>query len=235
MWPIPTLDHNVVTISVSCDNLVLCTITKNIHTATPLHITAYERHELHNLELEKLILFNPTKIKNIIKAFLHTHQKENAFITISLAGSGISQEFISMPTSTAQAADFCIPFSSNLLWGYRFMYYNEQGQSIFYLYKITRSLLIQYQLLAISASLNLISVTTQLMALLACYKTIHGTAFRQTQFALDMIHHHNRIEDSFSIDNLKKIVSIPATLSFQKELPYLATACGLFNYQGFNL
>src|SRR5690606_238557 len=117
-----------------------CWIEKKSMQNNFLNLKAYERHQLHNLEIENLILFNPTKIKNIIAAFLSVYKKNNAFISISLDGFGLSEQFITLPTSTPQLTDFGISSTGNFLWGYRFMYQNNDGQSVFYLYKILRSL-----------------------------------------------------------------------------------------------
>jgi len=235
MWPIPTLEHDLITISFLPHNLVLCWMTGNTKHNNKLTVNAYERHELNNLELAHLVIFNPTRVKQIIHKFLSTHKKENAFITVSLNGLGVSEQFITMPTSTPKTSEFKIEHSSNLLWGYRFMYQNDNGEFVFYLYKIPRSLLLQYELLAIASKLNLINITTQNMALLNTYKTIFGSAFRHSQLAIDMMRHNNSIESLISTDILKKIISTSSTINLAHELPYLATVCGLFNDQGLRL
>jgi hypothetical protein len=108
------------------------------------------------------------------------------------------------------------------------MYPNDHGQFIFYLYSVPRALLLQYKLLAIAAHLNLITITTKRMALLNAYKHIFGAAFRRSQFGIDMIKHHNKIEELISTPILQRIVTIPPTISATDECVHLATAYGLF-------
>src|SRR5690606_2679509 len=124
---------------------------------------------------------------------LSRHNKQNAFIAFSLQGASLTEQFITMPTSHPKAIDFGVTQSSNFLWGYRFMYHNHNGQAIFYLYKIPRSLLLQYKLLAITTKINLIMIATQTMSYFNAYKAIFGSSFRQSQFSLDMVRHNNNI------------------------------------------
>lgn len=235
MWPLPPLENELITISFSPNNLTLSWIQKNTKTKTPLQCTAYERHELSNLELEKLILFNPTHIAKLITHFLSRHKKHNAFIAFSLQGASLTEEFITLPTSHPKATDFGMTPSSNFLWGYRFMYHNHDGQAVFYVYKIPRSLLLQYKLLTITTKMNLIMITTQTMSYFNAYKTIFGSSFRQSQFGLDMMRHNNKIENLISTDILKRVITPPINISIADEHAYLANAYGLFTSQGLNL
>lgn len=235
MWPIPPLEHELITISFSPNNLVLSWIQKNTTNNAPLQFTAYERHELHNLELEKLILFNPTRIGQLIKDFLSRHNKHNAFIAFSLRGESLTEKFITLPTSHPKTTDFGITQSSNFLWGYRFMYHNHDGQAVFYLYKIPRSLLLQYKLLAIAMNINLIMISTHHMTYFNAYKNIFGLSFRQTQFGLDMMGNNNKIENLLSADILQRMITPLPNILVSDERTYLANAYGLFTTQGLNL
>jgi hypothetical protein len=232
MWPIPALERELITISFSSKNLCCSWIQKTKRGSAPLVLRAYERHELHNLELEHLTLFNPTKIKYLITSFVSQHKKSNAFVAFSFHGSGITEKLIAHTTSTPQRADFGVPHSSNVLWDYRYLYPNDNNQFIFYLYAIPRLLLLQYELLAIAAHLNVIAMTTQHMALLSAYKYMFGAAFRKSQLGIDMMHHHNNYEKLISPTILARMITIPPTIRIQDELTHLATACGLFTAEG---
>lgn len=234
MWPIPTIERELITITCSPKN-ISCSWIQKTKAGYPLQLRAYERHELHNLELENLTLFNPTHVKQLITNFLFRHNKQNAFVAITLQGPLVAERFVARASSSPKRCEFDVQHSSNLLWDYRYMYPNEQGQFVFYLYSVPRSLLLQYQLLAITAGLNLISITTKRMALLNTYKTIFGSAFRRSQFGIDMMSHHNAIEKLISVDALKRVLFIPPTISLADEFSHLATAYGLFTLEGLSL
>jgi hypothetical protein len=192
-------------------------------------LRAYKRYQLDNLELAHLTPFNPTIIKKNIHSFLQENNKRNAFIAFSLDGPAVTEHCIALPTSTPHRADFGIAHSSNMLWEYRYLYPNDHGQFIFYVYMVPRSLVLQYQLLAIATQCNLITITTQNMALLTAYKHIFGAAFRRSQFGIDMMRRNNRFDLLISNDALRRMVATSsAGVALENERVNIATACGLF-------
>ena len=107
------------------------------------------------------------------------------------------------------------------------MYPNDDGQFVFYVYSVPRSLVLQYQLLAIAAQCNLITMTTQTMALLSAYKNIFGTAFRRSQLAVDMMRCNNTIDDLIGIDTVNRMISGAGHIVGDERLS-VAAAAGLF-------
>jgi hypothetical protein len=230
MWPIPSLEHEVVSIAFS-PNAIVCSWTQSESSGTAhLILRAYKRYPLTNLELYNLIPFNPTRIKKYITSFLHEHNLQNAFITFCL--DGVAEKCVVLPTSTPHRADFDIKNVSSMQWEYRYLYPNYDGQHVFYLYAVPRSLILQYKLLAIAAQCNLITMTTQTVALLDAYKNIFGTAFRKSQLAVDMMRHDNIIADLISVDAVRRMIVIPAGINIDKEKNFIAAACGLSGLQG---
>jgi hypothetical protein len=232
MWPIPILQNEVVTISFTLDTIT-CSWMQNNNSQT--EIKAYQRYQLKHLELEKLILFNPSSIKKIITHFLNENRIMNAFVAFSLHGLYISEEYVALPMSTPTKEDFGITSSNNILWGYEYLYQNENGQFVCYTYKIPHFLLLQYKLVAIATRCNIVMITTQSNALVHCYKNIFGNTFRQSQLALDMIKNHNKPENIISTDILSKMIHIPSHICIETEKIYLATSYGLFIGQGLHV
>jgi len=231
MWPLPPLDKQFVAITIQPHHLT-CSWIQPSHKKTPLLLRAYKRFNLQNLELEKLTLFNPTRIKQCITTFLTTHQLDNAFIAYSLSGPTITEQFISLQTASPTPDNFPAQKTKNYLWGYEYIYPRDH-QFIFYVYRISRTTLLQYKLLAITAHLNVTAIIPQRSVLLSLYKFLYGKTFRQAQLAIDMIRHHNMIEYLFTPDLLARIISIsPPIQNITEEMPYLLTACGLFVSEG---
>ncbi len=228
MWPIPALNHNIVSVLFLSDSLV-CSWIQQTNTGTAsLSLNAYARYHLTNLELENLVFFNPTVIKKYISSFLQKYNLQDAFIVFSMDGPAVTEKYMAMPTSTPRRTDFGIGQSSNVLWDYRYIYSNEQGQYLFYVYIVPRFLILQYQLLAIAAQCNVIAITTCNMALLDAYKHIFGVAFRRSQLAIDMMRYDNKIENCISVDALRRMITIPADVTIKEERVFIAAACGLF-------
>jgi len=228
MWPIPVLDHQFVSIDFSPEALVCSWMEISQNKSAPLVLRAYKRFSLQNLELEKLILFNPTIIRHSISSFLQEHNLSNAFVSFALQGPFLGEQFIAMPTSTPHVADFgSVHKARSLLWEYRYLYSNDQGQCIFYVYTIPRFIVLQYELLAITTQCNLINVMPRTMALLSAYKNIFGAAFRRSQLGLDMVRCNNNIEQLITIDSLNRMVNFAGTCNKSERIHY-AAASGLF-------
>ncbi len=240
MWPIPALEHKLVSVFLAQDALSCYWLEKTNNGTSPLVLRAYKRYPLDNLELANLILFNPTVIKKHITSFLQEHNLENAFIAFILHGPAVTEQFVAMPTSTPHRTDFGMANSArNLLWEYRYLYPNDDGQFVFYLYSVPRFLLLQYEMLAVAAQCNLITITTQTMALLSVYQHVFGTAFRRSQLAVDMMRCNNNIADLITADMLRRMINMsaldlsalpaPSTeLRINSALAEVGAAAGLF-------
>lgn len=225
MWPIPSLNHKLITISFSSDAVTCCWMEKSTTSSAPLIMRAYQRYPLDNLESIELMIFNPTFIKKCVHAFLHKHRLHNSFIVFCL--DDVAERYIALPTSTPHISDFDIPKTSMMHWEYRYLYSDHDGHYTFYIYAVPRSLILQYELLAIALSCNLIGITTKTAALLSSYKNIFGVAFRKSQLALDMMRYNNEIEKVITPDAVRRMVS------FSGDIPHehyntVAAACGIF-------
>lgn len=241
MWPIPALVHKFVAISFTPDVLTCCWLEKVQNGTAPLAVRAYKSYPLNNLELEHLILYNPTLIKKYITSFLQEHDLTDAFVAFTLQGAAVTEQFVAMPTSTPHRTDFNVANARNMLWEYRYIYPNHDGQFVFYVYSVPRSVVLQYKLLAIAAQCNLITMTTQTMALLSAYQHLFGSAFRRSQLAVDMMRCNNNISEIITMDAVRRMVNI-GTLGLA-DLPdvalaksgrlHCASAAGLFCSERF--
>jgi hypothetical protein len=228
MWPIPVLEHELCVVTFSRNTMTCSWIQKIGNGRAPLVLRAYKRYQLDNNEIVHANLFNPTTIKYNITSFLYEHNQQNAFVAFGCDGFILDEQYTALPTSTPHRTDFGVSSRNSIMWDYRYLYPNDHGQFVFYLYTMPRSLILQYQLLAIAAQCNLITITTTSMALLSAYQHIFGSAFRRSQLAIDMARHNNAINTLISADILKRIIQVPAAILLQDELPYIAAACGIF-------
>ncbi len=226
MWPMPAIAHKFVAIIFTEDSLSCCWLEKAERGTAPLVVCAYKSYPLDNLELTHLTLFNPTIIKKHIRSFLCEHNLQDAFIAFALHGAAVHETFVTMPTSTPHRTDFKMQDSAHALWEYRYLYPNDDGQFVFYVYSVPRYIVLQYKLLAVAAQCNVITMTTQTMALLSAYEHMFGSAFRRTQLGVDMMRCNNNIGDLITVDALRRMVDI-GTLDISDRLHYVAAA-GLF-------
>lgn len=225
MWPIPPLEHELVSISFSSDAIICSWIQKTKTASAPLILRAYQHYSLHNLECVRLIPFNFIEIKKHIHFFLSRYGLQNAFIVFCL--DGIAEKYVTLPTSTPHRTDFDMPKNNSIQWEYRYLYSDHDGQHIFYVYTVPQSLILQYKLLAIALQCNLIGITTKTAALLDAYKHIFGTAFRKSQLAVDMMRHDNDIRALITDDAVRRMVSFSSDV-IKGEYSTIAAACGMF-------
>ena len=236
MWPLPSYKNELVTITI-CPQYLTCSWIKSSNKQAPLQLCAYERFDLDHLELEKLIVFNPTAIKKHINTFTKKHRLHNAPIACALAGPQVSERLLTLNTLTPQPEQVVTARSPHMRWEYRYLYPHDNGNFVFYRCGIPQPLLLQYKLLATRANLNLLTLTTERMALLTLYKYLYGSAFRQSQLAVHMMQRNNMIEQLFSPETLARILHVPDknTTLQSKELLPLLSSCGLFVSEGINV
>jgi len=229
MWSWPYHDDRLVAISFY-PHAMTCSLIERAQTTAPFVVHAYERFELRNLELENLIIFNPTHIKRLVHAFLKKHTAQHAFIACSLRGPQLFETYVTLQNQKPKSSEFVIPELKKLAWDFEYIYPTDHGKSVFYVAGLPHALIAQYQLFAINAKLHMTKVIPESMALLQLYRYQRGAAFRRTQLALDMRQHHNIIEYLFNKDTLGRIMHIPKSvvLDRTREIGPLLTACGLF-------
>lgn len=229
MWKPPCLDKRLVTITL-CPDVVTCSIICQSTSSSPLVLMAYQRFDLTHLELEKLILFNPTALKKYIDLFLLAHNAHHAFVACALRGPSLFEQFVTLPHAHAKRDHFTQTELNSLVWDFQYLYFIDGGLHTYYVAGFAHQLILQYQLLAIRASLNMIALTTQQMGLLHLYKFQRGHSFRSSQLAIDMLQHHNITDYLCTLDTLNRILHIPGHLKIDqhKELRYLLAACGLY-------
>ncbi len=228
MWPFLPHKNNVVTILCNPQQIV-CSWIQRSDKHAPLELKGYTRIPLEHFELERGVLFNPTSIKKYVTQFLHAHGLAKAYITIATSGPTIKQQLVTLPHASPTLDDFNVPSRRTIQWQYQYLYPND-SKFVFYVCGIPQELILQYKLLAIAAHLNIITLTTERMALFNLYQYIHGAAFRHAQLAVDMLQHNNMIEELFTADTLARLLYIlpEHAIDITNEMPFLLRSCGLF-------
>ncbi len=200
-------------------------------TSRTIQLRSHHRAQLDNLELERLIIFNPTKISQLLTSWYQTcHQAMPVLCTVS--GPSVHEQIIPMVTANPKPEQFPIDHAPNWHWKHSYLY-SLDNNHYFYLSGIKKSLLFQYQLLGITASLDLRTITTERTSLLCLYRFLLGSAFTSAKLATDLLQRNNTIEQLFSADDLSRMLSIPSNYTIEKHdvIPLLA-ACGLLVTEG---
>jgi len=196
----------------------------------PFRLKAFQTKKIENLELEQLIVFNPSLIGRFIKQFLNINKIKNPFTHFCLNGPSIIEQFVPVETATPTPDQFHLKKNKNCIWDYTFLYPTYNGQFIFYASGIKREKLFQYQLLAMKNKLNLISITTATMALLNLYHYSKGKHFRHSQLGIELEQNNQKIEHVIPTSIIDDIVYIDPSINvnIKTDASSLLCALGLF-------
>ncbi len=237
MWHLlPKIRNELVSI-VLTPRYLACSWIKTMSGHKPFELKAYRYYNLPPTAFHHSVVFNPTRIKNYIQNFLMHHNLRDAFIALSVTGTGIVDKVTPLTIASPTKKDFKLPELENCLWDFYYLYHTQEAASAFYVSGIKHELLFQYKLLAIATNTHLVSITTQGNALLNLYSYVHGKAFRHAQLAVDMTKHNNELLSLFTPEILRRLLHINPTLpvTMEKDMAPLIKSLGVFVVGGKQL
>lgn len=190
------------------DSLTLCAIkkTKSFKSAS-FQLTAFSNISFFKDEYNEGKIYNPTAIAQHIVNFLSIHGIKKMPITFTINGSHIAQEFISYSDNAQEQ-----PINNQNTLGlteFCHLYTQENGDKMFYTCTIERSIIMQYQIMAISNKFNLCAISTIPMAHLNIYRFLQGNSW-QDSLAGDLKKNNNETSNLVNAQTIESILTIPA-------------------------
>lgn len=224
MWPLPTLKNEYVSLILNADTISCCWIKKESSSCSVL------AQQTFDADIPTRSMINQKQIQRHLSGFLAHHALENAFISLGISGSAIVEAIVELPTLSPKTTDFKFPKLKKMIWDFRYLYPKDNGMFVYYICGVSREALFQYQLLAINLSLNLITITTERMALFALYHHLHAQTFRHTKLAQDLIINNNELDTFFTPETIKRLSFIPSELhsALKRDPALFAKHLGLF-------
>ncbi len=205
MWPLPKISDELVTIIIDSSHLSLGVINIASVSSAPFDLRAYRTIPIKD-SIYKTMIYNSSFLEQQIQSFIVTYRLENAFFSLCIADNHIEERLVKLKKSSPTTTDFAHLGLHKLVWDYSYLYAHEQGEFVFAVSGIKRELLFQYQLLALSLGINLITLTTPFNPLVALYRYMQGAAFRQAKLANDMQAHQYRLENYFTPAMYSRII-----------------------------
>ncbi len=169
---IPTVDETIIGINITPRTITCSWIEPTPYATLPYELKAYKHLLFEANEKKDLTLFNPTKMQSLIDTFLELNDVHDASIVMALSGEGLVEKQIMLARASAdlQSVEEKPELTS---WHYYCLQDNPSvPKNPWYCCGISRAILLQYQLLAIQAELNVTQITTPTMALLKAYRYI---------------------------------------------------------------
>lgn len=169
---IPAIDESIVGINITPRTITCSWIEPTPYAALPFTLKAYKHLLFEVNNKTDLTLFNPTRMQSLINNFLELHEVGDASVVIALSGEGLIEKQIMLSRASADLKS--VEENPELMaWHYYCLQDNPTvPKNPWYCCGISRSVLLQYQLLAIQAELNVMQYTTPTMALLKAYRYI---------------------------------------------------------------
>lgn len=208
MWPLIKPSRQLVAMTITPEAATLCWFspeTKKKHSRINLH--AFSITTFENLECIDGLLFNPATLHTHLTKFLAAHALSAPTIVCALAGNGIQEKIVTLPTAKPTEKDFSHILENTTLWDYLYLHPND-GKFSYYVCGINRKQLAQHTAFAACYGHNITMLTTASAALLALYRNIHGAAFRYSKLAHDLAACNNAIESLNTIQAVRPFVTM---------------------------
>jgi hypothetical protein len=227
MWPIPRINHEIVTIGCTPTTLACAWIIQKKQAPC---LMAYQTTPLPHLQLHNAQPFNPTMIGNHIVQFLQRYKLTHAFVSLWLDGPAIKQYLVTCSHAHPTTQELGIVDADSNVWEHFYLYPTADGRFVFYVVGISKKIIFQYQLLAISHRINLITLTSYQMTLLHLYRFIQGDTFRHTKLSYDIKDKNNQLDLLFTQETISRTLTIDpsVTISMADEFLLLLGMVGLF-------
>ena len=217
MWPLPSLTNEYIALVMNPTSLTCGWITdskKQIPT-----LKAYTTYDCTTITTTQALA-----------QFIQTHGLNYSRIGIAINTEHIHEQLVRLSQASPQPHTFISEKLKAMIWDYRYLFALDDGQHLFYLCALPRSFLFSKQLLAATMNLQLTTLTSGYMALINTYRTLFGSAFRNSTLALDMLGFNYKLEDSIKTESLLRLMHISPSLSLDlvhEKLP-LVTMIGLY-------
>jgi hypothetical protein len=206
-----------------------CALLSQSSRIAPFALAAYSHIHHTDQEYNELALFNPTSLARSIGAFLDHYRLRRSFASIALSGPNIKEEIVITSSAHPDPQELHQPGIAHRVVQVKYLYPHEGNQHAWYVCSIDRPTLLQYELLAHMAQLNLVRITTLGLAQLQLYRHMYGAAFRPAQLGIQLARAHNNIEHLFTPESIRRALYVPLEFHEAKQYPqHLLGSCGLF-------
>lgn len=218
--------NNALTLLCSPSSIFACHISS--HANKQINIENITHVQFNYLELERLIVFNPTRISHIINELRALFNLKKAPIFLALYGPTIKDECISVTDANPALTQFPISHAPHWQWDYCYLYPYDHSYC-FYLCGIPREIILQFQLMALQNNWNLSYISSERMVLLQLYKYMYAYAYRPSQLGIHMQQKNNNINLLFTPDDLARVAHIDKSIEIKDTyIGPLLSSCGLF-------
>jgi hypothetical protein len=152
----------------------------------PFSINAYHAYRIPGLDLAPYMLTNTTSVAQSLRHFLAQYQPKSTFFTFIITPPALFEKFVTTTKSHPDRADMLAHFPPGMTGQYHYVCPQPDESFLFYLCAIPSYLRAQYQMCALSAHVDLVSLCPYSLGFFHTYRHIQGAAFRTSKLSVDM-------------------------------------------------
>jgi hypothetical protein len=204
---------NLVTVVIEADAISLSLFSDQCC----LQQTAFQKHSFLQSELSEGIIFNPTKLQRLIRAFLQATKTDQSFVAIALQGTVLHEEFISFDPHHEVSVDLAKKIKQSHVWNFNFL--PSDHQQHIYLFSMRREILMQYQLLALLTPFQCCLITSTTRGIIELLQSVQ---FDFSANVSEILHIRSKALDAYVPSSLR----LMKNMSEEKET--IAFHVGLF-------
>lgn len=181
------------------------------------HIRAYDQLPLAAYEINEQRINNPTRIQQFVQSFVQKHRLAHNYVTIAIGLPGLTEKIVSL-SNPPEAHHVHADQADAGTWSFqRIGLQRGSGKAQYYLCSMPSPLLVQYQLLAHTAKLRILTLTSSRMALWRACKQI-DPAKMETATLTNHAHLQSTISHIIESCTLNKFISLPNNEKKRDEL-----------------
>ncbi len=170
MWS----SSEIVTVIIRSDHLFCIWLQHSKKDSLSFCMRAYEVHRTDFIYTNKTSLLNSTYLNGCIQNFLQKHSLKNPFVLLGLSSDALYENYYRVERESIVMNMFQVE-NKSLVWNYCVLdHTNETKDVLVYVYGLSRSQILHYQLAALRAPFNCIFITSVQRALLNLLWTVRG-------------------------------------------------------------
>lgn len=217
MWPLPSITDEYIALVINPTSLTCGWITDS-----QKHIPTLKGYQIYDCTTTS----HPEALAQFIQAYALKYSR----IGIAITTEHIHEQLIRLSHASPHPHAFLSEKFKTMIWDYRYLFALDDGQHLFYVCAMPRPFLFSKQLLAYAVNLQLTTLTSGYMAIIHTYRTLFGSAFRNSTLARDMLGFNYKLEESIKVESLLRLINISPSLSLDVSQNKIAllTMIGLY-------
>ncbi|HXW86237.1 MAG TPA: hypothetical protein VEK38_02740 [Candidatus Bathyarchaeia archaeon] len=190
-------------------------------------LRAHHTYTIPGLDHAPYMLSNSTSMVKAIHHFLKLYQPKTTSFSFIMTPPTLFEFFVTSAKTHPDDSDMLIHFPPGIIGQYHYICPTIDDTSLFYLCGIPPYLRAQYQMCALQAHINIVSLCPYSLGFFHTYRHIQGPAFRPSKLSADI----EQKKRPISLVNPAILEHIIGNIQSQENMHHLTVAFGTYIVQ----